>query len=215
MRAYRVRADENKTQPNPPQASGEQALEWYPVGHLIIWAVALAALISVGLILAFGVTDPAFIGELEKKLAEAIKSSVSEVSSGAPMSNENIATMTKLAIAMMPAGGAIAIASSLLFSLWISARVTFASEQFERPRPDLAAISYPTGTALAVAIAMAASFLPQPMSVVAAAALGALLFAYLLMGLAVIHYADARQSMAPICLMGALTSAYCLQKAWR
>ncbi len=192
-------ADESITQPNP-QASTETRLEWYPVGRLIIWAVGLAALTAVGLLLAFGVTDPAFVGELEKKIAETIKSSVSEISSSAPMSDENIATMTKLAIAMMPAGGAIAIASSMLFSLWISARVTHASEQLERPWPDLAAITYPTGTALALALTMAATLLPQPMATFAAAALGALLFAFLLLGLAVIHYTTRGNPWRPFAL---------------
>lgn len=164
------------------------ALEWYPIGRLVIWAVGLSALIAVGLIVAFGATDPAFISDLEAKLAETIKSNMEGISGDTPLSDENIAALTKLAIAMMPAGGAIALAASLLFSLWISARITHASEQFERPWPDLSAITYPTGTAFCLALAMAATFLPQPFEMLAAAVLGALLFAYLLLGLAVVHY---------------------------
>ncbi len=180
-------ADEGTQRPITTTANAP-SVEWYPVGRLVIWAVGLAGLIGAALILAFGVTDPQFVGELEKKLAETIKSSMPEVSGSAPLSEENIAAITKLAIAMMPAGGAIAMAAGLLSSLWIAARVTDASERLERPWPDLAAITYPTGTAFALALAMAATVLPSPIAMLATAALGALLFAYLLLGLAVVHY---------------------------
>lgn len=183
-----------------PQQSDETALEWYPVGRLVIWAIGLSALIAVGLILAFGATDPAFVGELEKKLAETIKTNMESMAGDTPLSEDNIAALTKLAIAMMPAGGAIALASSLLFCLWLSARITHASEQFERPWPDLAAITYPTGTALALALAMAATFLPQPFTMLAAAVLGALLFAFLLLGLAVAHYTTRGNPWRPFAL---------------
>lgn len=175
-------------------------LDWYPVGRLVIWAVGLAVAIVVPLIIGLGASDPSFTGELEKKLSEAIKSGMSGVAGGVELNEKDLATMAKLAMAMMPGGGVVALSGGLLLCLWLAARVTQASGQFERPWPDVAAIAYPTGTALALVVAMGASLLPPPVQILGSAATGGLLFAYLLMGLAVVHYTTRGTNWRPFVL---------------
>lgn len=184
---------------NPAGRSG--IVEWYPVGRVVIWACGLAALISVGLLFALGAAEPAFLDDLKTKLTAAIEANLPQIAADQTFSKQDIETMTKAAIAMVPAGAAIAIAGSLLFSLWISAKIAKATEQLARPWPDLAAIDYPTGTALALAAALlAANFLNPPASIFVTAIIGALMLAYLLLGLAVIHYISRASQWRPFLL---------------
>lgn len=176
-------------------------LEWYPVGRIILWAVGIGAAIAVGLIVLFGAFDPNFMADLENKLSEAIKANISSIAGNTELKDTDVATMTKVAIAMLPAGGAIAIAGSLLLCLWVAARIAQASDNLERPWPDLAAFDYPTGTALTLAAALAVvSFAPPPLTMVGSAVVGALLFAFLLLGLAVVHYITRGNAWRPFAL---------------
>lgn len=188
------------TTPSSGPSQKQADLEWYPVGRLILWACGLGAAIAAAMIFAYGVADPEFAGQLEKQLAETIKANLSKMAGDVDVSDKDVAAMTKLAIAALPGGGAIAVAGSLLFSLWTAGRVAKASDQLERPWPDLAAFDFPTGTAIALVLAMAASFAPQPLQIIAAAVVGALLFAYLLLGLAVAHYTTRGNPWRPFAL---------------
>lgn len=180
----------------------KDAREWYPPGRLILWACGFAAVIAAGLLLVLGGADPDFISELRSKLGETIKANLPQVTGGKELSDKDIETITGFAIAMMPGAGAFAIGGSLVFSLWLAGRVTKASGQLERSWPDLAAIAYPTGTALVLALALASVLLGlgQPFSIISSAIIGSLMLAYLLLGLAIIHYTTRATSWRPFAL---------------
>lgn len=178
-----------KVAPAAPSNGSAPGVEWYPVGRLVVWAAGASSLTALLLLFFLGATSETFAQDLQAKFAQAIKDGMLPISSKSPLGDKDVATLAKFALAMLPAGAAISAMASLLFSMWISGRVTLASGQLERPWPDLAAITFPAGTALVLVIAMAASsFLSGPLGMGATALLGALLFAYLLLGLAVIHY---------------------------
>lgn len=183
-----------------PDAAQMPTLEWYPIGRIVLWACGIGALISVGLIYGFSVADPDFLKNLEKTLAEGMKANLAKMSGDKPLSDADLAAMSKVAVSALPAGGAIALSGSLMFSLWIAGRVAAASDQLQRPWPDIAALDYPTGTALALLVALGLSFLPAPWTMVAAAAIGAMVMAYLLLGLAVVHYTTRGNSWRPFIL---------------
>ena len=87
----------------------------------------------------------------------------------------------------LPAAIAVVWLVITLFNLWIAGLIVDASGRALRPWPDLNAFELPNGLVVVFAVALAASFLPGLAGLIATGLAGALLLAYVLQGLAVIH----------------------------
>ncbi len=107
---------------------------------------------------------------------------------------------TAVALALLPAASAISTMGSLLINMWLAGRITFASGRLQRPWPDLAAIAYPTGAPLLLAVATGAAFMTGLPGLIAAGFAGPLFFAYVLMGLAVVHFVTRGRPWRPFAL---------------
>jgi hypothetical protein len=176
-------------------------LEWYPVGRLVIWSAVMAGIMAIASLLLLG-------GDLEllrKALAEFIKTAVvAELpqSGGTPvqLSDAELASLSEIALSALPAASAMSWMASLLFNLWLAGRVTLASGQLGRPWPDLAAITYPTGTPLAFGAMLLATTLAGYPGLAASAFAGGLFTAYLLLGLGILHYTTRGRPWRPFAL---------------
>ncbi len=115
---------------------------------------------------------------------------------------------TAIALALLPAASAISTMGSLLFNLWLAGRITMASERLPRPWPDLAAIVYPPITPLLLALATGAAFLPGLPGLAAAGFAGPLFLAYVLLGLAVVHFMTRGRAWRPFALWGLYASLF-------
>ena len=82
-----------------------------------------------------------------------------------------------------PTGSAI-----FALNLYLAGRIARASGRLGRDWPDLPALAYPPGFPLLVALALVASFVPGTIGVAGTSFSGALLLAYLLAGLALMHF---------------------------
>jgi hypothetical protein len=181
-------------------ADDETAVEWYPVGRIVIWSAVLAGLMAVAMLMIIG-------GDLEtlrKSLGEFIKATLE---SGLPQadgqtkfSEAEIASISEIALSVLPAASAMSWMGSLLFNLWLAGRVTLASGQLGRPWPDLAALTYPAGTPLAFGVMLLATMLAGYPGLAASAFTGGLFVAYLLLGLAILHFTTRGQPWRPIAL---------------
>jgi hypothetical protein len=106
---------------------------------------------------------------------------------GTVFTEENFAKISGVIARVLPAAFAIFWLTVTLFNLWIAGRIVDASGRALRPWPDLHALELPNAFVLLFAVALAASFLPGLPGLLATGLAGALLFAYALQGLAVIH----------------------------
>src|SRR5690606_7436823 len=127
------------------------------------------------------------------------------VTAGMPQSGDQIgeaelAALSEIALAILPAASAMSWMASLLFNLWFAGRVTNASGQLGRPWPDLAAVGYPPATPLAFGITLVVAMFPGYLGLAASAAAGGLFVAYLLLGLAVVHYVTRARPWRPFAL---------------
>ena len=170
------------TEPSAP------ALEWYPPGRLVVWAAIVAAIPAAVWSLIADTKSDEIKTVLATALETALKASAVEVPGGGTWTAEKISELAAGIYAILPAGSAIAWMSGLLVTLWLAARIMLASGQLGRPWPDLAALQFPPGTALAFLAVALASFVGGPAGLVGRAFFGAFLLAYLLLGLAIIHY---------------------------
>lgn len=173
-------------------------VEWYPVGRLVLWAAGMGAVMAVASMTLLG-------GDLEslrKTLGEFMQTAVT---AGMPeaegqIGEAELAALSEIALAVLPAASAMSWMTSLLFNLWLAGRVTRASGQLGRPWPDLSAITYPPGTPLVFGGALIATMLPGYAGLAASAAMGGLFVAYLLLGLAVVHYITRAKPWRPFAL---------------
>ncbi|MGE0025452.1 MAG: hypothetical protein AB7S70_17655 [Hyphomicrobium sp.] len=190
---------------------GANAVEWYPAGRLVVWSAVIAGLMAIAMLMLMG-------GDLEalrRALADFIKTTLenslptfkptndSVVPQGASppqYSDAEIAALSEIALSALPAASAMSWMASLLFNLWLAGRITLASGQLGRPWPDLAAITYPVGTPLAFGAMLFATMLTGYAGLAASAFAGGLSVAYLLLGLAILHFTTRGRPWRPFAL---------------
>lgn len=165
------------------------AVEWYPVGRIVLWCAALGTVLSVLLLMLLGQDSAEVQGNLEKVLRQAVEQFRAQSGEDSPLSEEDLDAMTRVFLALLPAASGILMTGILLLNLYIAARVTRASGFLTRPWPEIAAMTFPPGTPLLLAASVLLSAVLSGFAGMAAsAASGALYMAYVLLGLAVIHY---------------------------
>lgn len=172
-------------------------IEWYPVGRLVIWAAGLAgALIVVGLA-SFGFSYEAY----EQSIRQMF-SAMMEQGGETPELPEGVSVndLVTFFVIYLPPVSAVAYMATTLASLYIAARVVQVSGRLKRPWPDLAAFDLPRLFAAALAVGIVLSFLPGVFGLIAGAATAGIVFAYTLLGLAVMHTVTRPSPLRPLIL---------------
>jgi hypothetical protein len=106
---------------------------------------------------------------------------------GTLINESTIGGLSSMLARTLPAAFAIVWQSVALFNLWLAGVIVEASGRPLRPWPALDAIELPNAFFLAFTVSLLASFLPGLAGLLATGFAGALLFAYVLQGLAVLH----------------------------
>jgi Predicted membrane protein (DUF2232) len=184
---------------NRPLAEGR---EWYPVGRLVVAAALMAGAFSTLTLILLGGDIDALRASLHTMLQTFITTELPKMPDAPKLAPSDLDEATAVALALLPAASAISTMGSLIFNMWLAGRITLASGRLQRPWPDLAAIAYPIGTPLLLAVATGAAFLSGLTGLIAAGFAGPLFFAYVLMGLAVVHYVTRGRSWRPFALWG-------------
>ena len=168
-----------------PEGQSSGALDWYPPGRLVGWAALIAGLLAALLVLFLGSDQDSYRESIREILSHNALKDLDR--DGTLFTEENIAKLSGLIARALPAAFAVVWLTITLFNLWIAGIIVEASGHALRPWPDLNALEIPNAFLLIFAAALAASFLPGLPGLLATGLAGALLFAYTLQGLAVIH----------------------------
>lgn len=187
-----------------PSGDGATAMrEWYPAGRLVVLAALLGAVPSVIWLFLFGGDLSALKTTLGPAISDLIKA---QMPAEAPLSTGDLAKITEIIVNLLPAATAIAWMLALLVNLWLAGRIVTATGNFARPWPDLAAINYPQGTPIALAAATALALAGGWVGMAASGFAATLLLAYVLLGLAVIHFVSRGTPWRPFLLWGLYAS---------
>jgi hypothetical protein len=192
---------------------GTPATEWYPPGRIVIWSAIFAGLLSAATLMMLGADLEGLRKALGAFIESMIKSSMPDMPSGQPIDPAQIDALTNTTVALLPAASAFSWMGSLLFNMWLGGRITLASGQLARPWPDLAAMEFPRGTAIAFAATLLASSLEGYPGIAASCMSGALFLAYVLVGLAIVHYATRANSWR-VFVLWALYASILLANVW-
>jgi hypothetical protein len=154
-----------------PATNGGGALEWYPAGRLVLWAAVIGTLIVVAAVPNFGTDQQTLQAALRKTYERILRDQ----------------SLIDLLVVAVPPAAAVFSTIINVFNLWLAARVVKISGRLKRPWPDLAALTLPASTAGFLAAAVAGSFLPDLVGVLAGAFAASLLMVFAMLGFAVLH----------------------------
>ncbi len=150
------------------------ALEWYPVGRILLWITGFAALTTMAALLTLGTDAATITGALRQGLLRIIGPRDTA-------STGETEQWIDALVAIAPVAAAIAL------NLWLAARITATSGRLHRPWPDLKSAALPPLTLAALCVAIAFCFSGGLLAILAQIVAAALMMAYALIGFAVLH----------------------------
>jgi hypothetical protein len=168
--------------------NGTPQIEWYPLGRIVAAMALFAGVLSAISLLSLG-TDieslkSAFRPVVERTFVSGIPNGGS---SPAPLSSARIDELTMLVIAIAPISVATVWFTFANLNLWLAALVTQKSQRLSRPWSDLSLVTLPRALSVAFAAAVALSLTGGMLGMLSTSFATAILMAYLLVGLAIIH----------------------------
>jgi hypothetical protein len=185
-----------------PVEGAPDGLEWYPVGHLVVWAAILGASVVIAGMLHFGTDEESFRATLRSFLERLFRSGRTvtppvELPKGA----ESSRLIDFLVVALPPTAAVVTTITNLL-NLWLASRVARISGRLRRPPSDLATMQFPAYAPALIATAVAVSFVPGLIGSFGTVFTASLLMAYAILGLAVMHAITRGMASRPFALGG-------------
>jgi len=165
------------------------AIEWYPVGRIVVWTAILSAAVTLASMLRYGLDA----GEMQSGLRREFEQTLRFLTGGsreAPLALPGVANpdrLLDLLVLIVPPMKAVAVTATSLINLALAGRVVRTSGRLRRPWPAIAQMTFPSFVPAVLAIAVALTFLPDPIGFAGSIFSASLLFAYAVLGLAVLH----------------------------
>jgi hypothetical protein len=161
-------------------SSGAPAVEWYPVGRILLWITGFAALTTMAALLTLGNDAATITGALRRGLLRIIGPR------NAASTGETEQWIDAL-VTIAPVAAAIVAMMTLTLNLWLAAKITATSGRLHRPWPDLKSAELPRMTLAALSVAIAFCFTGGLLAILAQTVTAGLMMAYALTGFAVLH----------------------------
>jgi hypothetical protein len=161
-------------------APATPALEWYPIGRILLWIAGFAILTTIAALLTLGADAETITGSLRRGLLRILGPR------DAATSGNTERWVDALAI-IAPAAAAIVAMMTLTLNLWLAGKITATSGRLHRPWPDLKTAELPPMTLVALSVALAFCFVGGIVALFAQITVTALLMAYAITGFAVLH----------------------------
>jgi hypothetical protein len=161
----------------PPAAP---AMEWYPVGRILLWIAGFAMLTTIAAMLTLGTDAETITASLKRGLLRIL------APRNAAPSGDTERWVSALAIIAPPAAAIVAM-MTLTLNLWLAGKITATSGRLHRPWPDLKSAELPPMTLVALSVALAFCFIGGLAALFAQITATALLMAYAITGFAVLH----------------------------
>jgi hypothetical protein len=170
-----------------PRPNDPDQREWYPIGRLIaavsLYAGALPLLVlpviggSYGILQA-PMTD--FFRDFSARTAPELGLK--------PLTDQQIEALSEFVVTVLPGAFAAYWLAAFAVNLYLAGRIAHVSNWIGRDWPDLPALVYPPGFVLLLPLALLASFSSGVVRLVGISFAGALLVAYVIAGLTLMHF---------------------------
>lgn len=164
----------NGAAPVPP------AMEWYPVGRILLWISGFAVLTTMAALLTLGSDAATITDSLKRGLLRLLGPR------NAAPAGETGQWIDAL-VTVAPSAAAIVTIMTLTLNLWLAGKITATSGRLHRSWPDLKAAALPPMTLAALSAAIAFCFVGGLFAIVAQTVTASLMMAYGITGFAVLH----------------------------
>jgi hypothetical protein len=175
---------QHRTVPDPGD-NGKQIVAWYPPGRLVAGAAVMAGVIAALVVLLLGPDMARYQAAIDEMLPLIHETLGVDNEVWTTEATENLRTLLTRAL---PAALAVVWITIALFNMWLAGTIAKGSGHALRPWPNFHALELPNAMVIGFAVALALSFVPGIVGLIATGFGGAFLIAYLLQGLAVIHF---------------------------
>jgi hypothetical protein len=159
------------------------AVEWYPLGRILLWISAFAVLTTLAALLSLGTDAASIRATLRRGLLQIIQIVRTRDASTPGQSEPVVDALVTIA----PIAAAVVTMTTLSLNLCLAAKVAAISGRLRRPWPELKTAAPPAMTLAAFCVALALSFTGGLLAIAAQIIAAALAMVYALTGLAVLH----------------------------
>lgn len=156
------------------------ALEWYPVGRILLWIAAFAIVTTTAALLTLGMDTDTITGTLRRGLLKML-------SAGEGQAGSDIERVVDALVIFAPLAATVIAMVTLTLNLWLAGKITQTSGRLNRPWPELRSTALPAMMLVALLVAVAFSFVGGMLALLAQIVTTALVIAYALVGFAVLH----------------------------
>lgn len=163
------------------EAQSPGAIEWYPVGRLVLWAAVFAVLTTASALFTLGSDEASITATLKQGLTR-----IMGIRADSPVSPETDRVLDAL-VGVAPAAGAAIALLTLTINLWLAGKIAATSGRLQRPWPVLRMFDLPPMTLAALSLAIALAFMGGLLGIIAQIVTAALMGAYALVGFATLH----------------------------
>jgi hypothetical protein len=176
----------------PATNGGGGALDWYPVGRLVLWAALIGSLVVGAAIPNFGTDQETLHANLRRIYERMLRDQ----------------SVIDLLVWAVPPAAAVFTTVITTLNLWLAARAVKVSGRLGRPWPDLAMLALPASAPLLLAASLAGAFLPDLIGVFSRLFAAALLMAFAFQGFAVLHAITRGMPSRFLLLAGSYVAAF-------
>ncbi|OKO81045.1 DUF2232 domain-containing protein [Bradyrhizobium sp. NAS96.2] len=157
------------------------ALEWYPVGRILLWIAAFAVITTAVALLTLGTDTDTITGTLRRGLLKVLSAGEGGQPSG------EIERLVEMLVILAPLAATVIAMITLTLNLWLAGKITQTSGRLNRPWPEFRNTALPAMTLVALLVAAALSFVGGMLALLAQIVTTALVIGYALVGFAVLH----------------------------
>ena len=161
-------------------------VEWYPLGNLLLWIAATAAIATVGSALVMTTDYETY----RSVIARMIENLLNEMVRGKLVALPADIQVKELAQGLAPAvplGIGASFVTTITANLWLAARTVKMSDRLPRPWPFIPSASLPRQALLLLAAAAVVAAMGGFIGLAATALVGALFAAFMFSGLCLLH----------------------------
>ena len=170
------------------RTDADGSVEWYPAGRILLWCATIAAALVLIAIPNFGLNEEQFRDGLRAAF-ERVMQEQGRTTASTPLdvNSDNAKRIVDLLVIIMPLAAAVLATVTNSLNLYLAGRIVSVSGRLRRPWPDLSAIRFPPLAHAAFAASLILSFIPGLIGTIGSIVAAALMMAYGLLGLAVLH----------------------------
>ena len=162
---------------DPQSANQATALDWYPVGRILIWIAAFAALMTMSALFTLGTDEPG--------ISAALRQGLQRMTGG----NDDTSARNVIdrLVVIAPGAATLIVMLTITLNLWLAAKVTQLSGRLRRPWPDMRRTTLPRMSIAAFVAVILLCFTGGLIAMFAQVVSAALMMAYAMTGYAVVH----------------------------